>query len=159
MLAALSLVLLLLSLPAIAQDPVNKFKEEFDQEKDPVRKARLLPRLGDAQLDEAGDYVGKGEMARALTLLEEYRDSVKAAHEALKSSGINAEKKPKGFKQLEIHLRQGIRRMEDIIVAVPYDDRKPFEAIRKQLEGIDQELIEMLFPRRPGKHPPLKDKL
>jgi hypothetical protein len=69
----------------------------------------------------------------------------------LKSSGINAEKKPGGFKHLEIHLRQGLRRLEDVIIAIPVKHREPFEAIRKRLEEIDRELIDLLFPRKPDK--------
>lgn len=130
---------------------VGDSKSQFQKETDPVRKARLLPRLGETQLDMVRDHAQRGDIDAALAVLQEYREAVASAHEALKSSGINAEKKPSGFKQLEIHLRRSLRRLEDVIVAVPFERRGDFEAVRKRLEEVDRDLLIQLFPRRPDK--------
>jgi hypothetical protein len=138
----------------MAQGQVDGHRSRFQQESDPVRKARAMPKFGEALLDHMGLQLQKGEVAGALDTLAEYRDAIVTSHGRLKASGINAEKKPSGFKQLEIHVRRGLRRLEDFLVAVPVEQRESFEQIRKQLDQVDRELIEMLFPRRPGPRNP-----
>jgi len=66
-------------------------------------------------------------------------------------SGKDAERKPNGFKNLQIHIRQNIPRLEQTILTLPVEQREPFEAIRKELDAIDRELIDALFPRQPAK--------
>lgn len=135
----------------LAQGRLDEYRAKFQRETDPVGKARALPKYGEALLDQAGQQLQANEVDAALKTLEQYREAVSISYSALKASGINAEKKPNGFKQLEIHVRRGARRLEDLIVNVPFERRKPFEDVQKQLEQTDHELIEMLFPRRPAK--------
>jgi len=150
----LGAALLLLPLtPAHAQDRLQEDKSRFQNESDPVRKARALPKLGEAELQLARKDTKEGNFAEALEVLHQYADAVQSAFAGLKASGINAEKKPKGFKELEIHLRKNFRQFDDVIAAVPLNQREPFELLRKQLEAIDKELIDLLFPRQPGRHP------
>jgi hypothetical protein len=136
---------------AMAQPQLQEHKARFQRASDPVEKAKLMRKLGEAQLDLLRNHARSGHVDAALEVLNDYCDAVALAHNGLKASGINAEKKPSGFKHLEIHVRQGLRRLEDVIIAIPVEQREPFEAIRKRLEEIDRELIEMLFPRRPDK--------
>jgi len=143
--------LTLLASAGMAQGRLDGYRAKFEQETDPVRKARTMPKFGDALLDQMGEQLQKAEVEAALNTLEEYRDAIVKSHAGLKASGINAEKKPSGFKQLEIHVRRGLSRLEDLILAVPLEQREALEEIRKQLEQVDRELLEMLFPRRPAK--------
>lgn len=143
----------LLFLPPVAQDRIAELAAQFNRESDPVRKARALPKLGDAQFDLARQETDAGHYQQALKLFGEYRDEVKAAEAALKASGVNAERKPAGFKQLQIHLRLGLREIDQTILALPDQERPPFEALRKELVDVEKELIDMLFPRQPGKKP------
>ena len=53
---------------------------------------------------------------------------------------------PGGFKELQIGLRQTIRRFDDLIFALPSDDRAPFEAVRSDLAATQNALINELFP-------------
>jgi hypothetical protein len=139
--------------PALAQDRVAELQAQFNRETDPVRKAKILPKLGDAQFDSARGETDAGRYAQALKIIEEYRDEVKTAEAALKASGIDAERKPAGFKQLQIHIRKSVREIEQTILALPDAERPPFEAVRQQLMGIEKGLIDMLFPRQPEKKP------
>ena len=141
----------MLASAGMAQGRLDEYRAKFERETDPVRKARAMPKFGDALLDQVGAQLQKAEVEAALNTLEGYRDAVLKSHGGLKASGINAEKKPSGFKQLEIHVRRGLSRLEDLILAVPLEQRQAFEEIRKQLEQVDRELLEMLFPRRPAK--------
>lgn len=138
----------------LAQGRLDEYRAKFEREANPARKARALPKFGDALIETASQHLRANEVDAALRTLEEYRAAVVKSHEGLKASGINAEKKPSGFKQLEIHVRRGLSRLEDLIVAVPFERREPFEEIQRQLVQVDRELIEMLFPRRPAKIEP-----
>lgn len=121
------------------------------QSEDPVKKAKDVVRQGELQLEQMRREVRDENFDAALRVLREYRDAVKSAHAGLKASGKDAEKKPNGFKNLQIHIRQNIPRLVQTILTVPVDQREPFEAIRRDLDTIDRELIDVLFPRQPSK--------
>jgi hypothetical protein len=121
------------------------------QSEDPVQKAKSAIKQGESQLDQVRKGVRDENYNEALRVLEQYRDGVKSAHAALKASGRNAEKKPGGFKNLQIHLRHSLEQLDQMILTVPRDERAPFDAIRKELGLIDRELIDALSPRQPSK--------
>ena len=148
--AALSAILF----PAArAQDRIAELQAQFNRETDPVRKAKILPKLGDAQFDQLRRQTDTGDYVQALRILGDYRNEVKTAETALKGTGVDAERKPAGFKQLEIHLRKSLRELDQTILVLPDDQRPPFQDIRQELAGIEKELIDRLFPRQPVKNP------
>ncbi len=144
------LFLLASSLPA--QVRIEDLRAQFNGESDPVRKAKALPPLGDALFELMGKQADADNDAAALRALEEYRNDVGNTVAGLKATHVDAEKKPAGFKQLQIHVRKSIRRLSERILVLPFDLRSPFETIRRELEQDDKELIDMLFPRQPGRH-------
>ncbi len=121
------------------------------QSADPVQNAKAVVKQGDVQLAQVRKEVQAENYGEALRVLTQYRDAIKSAYSTLKASGRNAEKKPSGFKNLQIHIRQSIQRLDQTIFSVPVEERAPFEAIRKELDTIDKELIDALFPRQPPK--------
>ncbi len=137
---------------ARAQDRIAELQAQFNRETEPVRKAKILPKLGDAQFDIVRRATDAGDYAQALRILGDYRNEVKTTVAALKDTGVDAERKPAGFKQLEIHLRKTLRKLEQTILALPDDQRPPFQDIRQELASIEKELIDRLFPRQPGKN-------
>ncbi|HEX2711050.1 MAG TPA: hypothetical protein VHM88_02345 [Candidatus Acidoferrales bacterium] len=141
----------LLFFAAPVQNRIAELQSQFKRESDPVRKAKTLTKLGDAQLELARRETDAGHADRALQLIEEYRDEAKIAEAALKASGLDAERQPAGFKQLQIHVRKSVREIEQTIQALPDEERPPFEVIRQELMHIDKELVDLLFPRQPGK--------
>jgi len=144
---------LILALTTGAQDKLTKLESRFAEEKDPVRKARAFPNLGLARLSAFREQLRGENYEEGLRILQQYRDEARTAFTGLKQSGIDAEKKSNGFRQLEIHLRRGVRQIGELILTIPYDRREPCEAIRKELDQMDRELINMLFPRQPGYKP------
>jgi len=124
---------------------------QFAQESDPVRKAKALPRLGEAQFEQVRKEIAAQSYDQALHIVEDYRDEVRGAVAALKSTGVNAERRPSGFKQLQIHLRKSLRELDQTLLALPDDQRPPFESIRQELLSTEKELLDLLFPRKPGK--------
>ncbi len=121
------------------------------QSADPVRKAKDVVRQGQVQLEQMRREVKKENYGEALRVLGEYRDAVKSAHRGLKASGRDAEKKPGGFKNLQIHIRQSLQRLDHTILSIPVEQRGPFAAARRELDTMDHELIDALFPRQPAK--------
>jgi hypothetical protein len=154
------LVFLVMQAPVAAQSLAD-LQGRFDRETSGVQKAKQVGKLGDAQFEEArrdgkaGDYNGVG-----LTL-EKYRDNVRAAIDALKKQHPDAEKQSNGYRQLEIYVRKGIREVDDTLLVSPEGYRPPLQIVRQDLIGMDEELLKMLFPRRPleqRKPPPPAEK-
>jgi hypothetical protein len=134
--------------PTVAQTLAD-LQSRFDRETSGVQKAKLMTKLGEAQLEEtrragkAGDYNAVG------TTLEKYRDNVRVAVDALKKQHPDAERQSNGYRQLEIHVRKGIREVDETILVSPEGYKPPLEIVRQDLVSMDDELLKMLFPRRP----------
>jgi len=132
-----------------ATEDVKTLQTRFDRETNSVHKARLLEKLGDAQLEEtrrasqASDYTTIG------LVMEKYRDNVRAAVDALRKDHRDAEHHTNGYKQLQIHVHKALREVDEVLVVAPDEYRPPLEIVRRDLANIDDELLELLFPRHP----------
>ena len=137
-----------------ATEDVKTLQTRFDRENNSVHKARLLEKLGDAQLEEtrrasqASDYTTIGNV------MEKYRDNVRAAVDALKKDHRDAEHHTNGYKQLQIHVHKSLREVDEVLVVAPDEYRPPLEIVRRDLAAIDDELLELLFPRHPAEKKP-----
>jgi hypothetical protein len=120
---------------------------QYQHEVDPARKARALVKLGDVQVDIAKQELKEGEDERSLHTLEQYRDEVKQSVDGLSATGVDAEKKPAGFKELQISLRETVRKVDDLILTLPVDKRPFFREVREDLVKEQNILIDALFPR------------
>jgi len=136
-----------------ASDKVQELQTRFDREPDPVHKAKILEKLGDAEFAEgrkaekAGDYNGLG------LLMEKYRDNARIAFDGLKKRRQDAERHPEGYKQLQFHVDKALRELDQILVIAPTEYRPPLLLVRRDLFAINDELLRMLFPHRPGEQP------
>ena len=138
--------------PVAAQDRLTVEQARYDQETDPVRKARALVKLGDDQIDEARKQLKNGDEVASLHTLEQYRDEVRHIAELLRATGVDPEKKPAGFKELQISLRETVRHIDDLILTLPVDKRPFFREVRTDLVNTQNELIDALFPRQPQRN-------
>jgi hypothetical protein len=133
-----------------AADDVTALQARFDRETNSVHKAKLLEKLGDAQLEvtrrasQANDYRTIG------LVMEKYRDNARAAIDALKKDHHDAEHHTGGFKQLQIHVHKSLREVDETLVIAPDEYRPPLEIVRRDLANMDDELLELLFPRHPS---------
>ena len=109
----------LMLLPAVAQQTIAELQSRFDQESNSVKKAKLLVKLGDAQFEEARRAGREGDNNTVDATMEKYRDNVRAVFEALKKQHPDAEKHSNGYRQLEFHVKEGIREVEDSMIAAP----------------------------------------
>lgn len=142
-------LLLFASSPAPAQS-LSELQNRFDHEKNSVAKAKLLEKLGDAQFEEARRAEREGNNNVVDLTLEKYRDNVRAALDALKKQHPDAEKHSNGYRQIEMHVKHGIREVEDSMLAAPAPYKPPLQIVRQELITMDDELIQMLFPHRPA---------
>jgi hypothetical protein len=144
----------LVCLAAAAADEVSQLQARFDRETNSVRKAKLLEKLGDAQMEQtrrasqANDYKTLG------VVMEKYRDNARAAVDALKKDHPDAERHTSGYKQLQIHVHKMLHEIDETLVVAPDEYRPPIEIVRRDLAAMDDELLNLLFPRRPDTKKP-----
>jgi len=151
------LAALAVTIPLAAQDRLAESLARYQSETDPVRKARALAKLGDDQVDQAKKQLKAGDDVASLHTLEIYRDEVKSSVDALNAMGVNAERRPAGFKELQISLRETIRRIDDLILTLEVDKRPFFREVRNDLFASQNALIDDLFPRKPERNSPKSD--
>ena len=68
------------------------------------------------------------------------------AKKTLGAKNLDAEKHPKGFKQLEISLRQSLRRLNNLLPVLTADEQAPFLEVRADLEEMNRHLNSRTFP-------------
>jgi hypothetical protein len=135
----------------LVQQPnrIAEYKTRFASSSDPVHKAKVMPQLGDAEFQAISKSISDGELPKALEILRDYRDQVRETLKSLDATHVNAEAHPAGYKQLEISIRQSLRRLDDQLVNLTTDEQEPFLEVRKDIERMDQHLIHELFPLQP----------
>ena len=150
--AVCGLLVFLSILPPGVTDSVASLQARFDRETNGVHKAKSFEKLGDAQLEEARRAGKAGDYNAVGVTLEKYRDNVRAALEALKKQHPDAEKQSNGYRQLEMYVRKGIREVDETLLVSPEGYQPPLQIVRTDLIGMDEEMLKMLFPRRPVEH-------
>ena len=78
---------------------------------------------------------------------------MRAAFEALKKQHPDAERHSNGYRQMEMQVKQGIREVEDTMLAAPAPYKPPLQIVRQDLISMDEEMIRLLFPLRPADKP------
>lgn len=140
-----------------AGEKVKELQDRFDKEARADGKIKTLEKLSLAQF-EVADQAGKTQDFSAVGLIfEKYRDNVRTAFELLRKQEPDADRHSKYYRQLELELRRGIRETEETMLIAPQEVRPPLDIVHTDLLRIDDELINLLFPRRtkdPVKVPP-----
>jgi hypothetical protein len=136
-----------------ATEDVEALQKRFEREANSVRKARLLEKLGDAQIEQARRASQAGDFKTIGLVMEKYRDNARAAVDALKKDHQDAERHTAGYKQLQIHVHKTLREVDESLVVAPDEYRPPLELVRRDLAAIDDELLQLLFPVHPSKKP------
>jgi hypothetical protein len=152
-LSSLALGLAIVVAPIAAQEyhSTEQWRAKFVRETDPVHKAKLLQPLGDSEFKDAEAALANEKTSEALSILKQYLDEAQSCEKALDEKFPDPEKHANGYKQLQISLRESLRRLDAMIVGLTEDERKPFVEIRSQLDAIDHHLIQQLFPKQPAK--------
>ena len=135
---------------ARVQNDIAKDKAKYERETNPVSRAKMVVKLGRAEYLAARQSLDGGNIGTALEFLTNYNEQAIAAHDALEKMGVNPEKHSNGFRQLQISVRESQRELREITGRVPFQQQESFQALQKDLDGLDQKLILELFPRQPG---------
>ncbi len=125
---------------------LRKEEHKFEKQKDPVHKAKALAKLITKEIDMAAEEIRKGELQQGVARLQHYARVVSQVHKELVATGRNPVKKPSGFMQMQIAIRKSVSRLNDLIFLMPMGHRGPVEVVREQLDKINSQLLEELFP-------------
>lgn len=131
---------------AMARENEQHLLHRIQNERNPVKKAKLEIKLAKLQLAEVQDAYGQGHTEVGAKLLGTFLATMKGSWKLLQSSGRNAAKKPDGFRELEISLRENGRDLQDLGRTVSYFDRAPVLNAAKQLDQMRGEVLHALFP-------------
>lgn len=138
-------LLLFLAAGAAASDDQAKIKAKLQSEKDPIKRAQLEVRLAEFRLDEAQQNYDGGTPEKGLEQLREMVQLLADAHDRMFDTGRNPRKKPKGFKEAEIKFREIVRRLKDLRLSIPLDEREPLDTMVVQISKMQEHLLDGLM--------------
>ena len=144
------MILALFPAGGFAQNRSADFQARFAQETDAMHRAQMMPKLGETEFEDITKNMDAGKLPEALAVLKEYRNEIRSCEKGLDARNIDAEKHPKGYKQLEISLRQSLRKLNNLLVNLTADEQAPFNQVRSDLEELNRHLIHELFPKTPN---------
>lgn len=132
-------------------DNPQELAARIEREKNPVKKAKYEIRLGRLILDQAEQAYDGRQIPEGQKLLASYTRQMQDAWKLLAATGRNAAKKPDGFMQLEIALRENNRDLRELRRRVYYLYRRPIDQALKTLGQLHSKVLVDLFP---GAAPP-----
>jgi len=142
----------LLAASVQAEDRLDTVRAEFRAQNDVVKRARLFPKLGNALIAEMRKLESIQQFDAVAPLFLEYRDSATQAYNGLAARGRDAEKHSSGYRELEMHLRQSLHQLDELVFGLPYADREAMRSPQKDIEDLDDKLVKALFPRGSDSH-------
>lgn len=143
------LVAALVSGSLLGQDRTAELRARFQKEQDAVRKARLLAPLADAEFHDLHEKNDEGDLAGAYEIAVQVLNEAQASKKALDAKNRDPEAHPEGYKQMEISVRESVRRLDDILIGLAKDEQKGLADVRNDLAALDSQIIHQLFPKRP----------
>ncbi|HEX5481438.1 MAG TPA: hypothetical protein VFZ08_02275 [Terriglobia bacterium] len=143
------------------KDNAADLSAHIQREKNPVKKAKLEIRLSKLDLEQAKAAYQHHRLDEGKKLLGKFLSVVNESWSTLKSSGRDAAKKPQGFMQLEIALREDARMLHDLRERLSYFDRGSVDQTIHQINQLHSEVLVALFPSasQPSRKPPKKSKV
>jgi hypothetical protein len=147
---AISIVALPLIFGQSHKNDLAKYRADFAKETNPVHRGKIMVRLGRAEFEAIETEAAQDDLQQALAGAREYEDQADSVGKALDATGANPERHSAGFKELQISVREALRRLNDLIVGMSGSDQTPFLAIRDKLDALNRHLISELFPSQPG---------
>ena len=127
-------------------DTEGRLMARIQKEADPVKKSKCMTRLARIKLQQAIEAYEHGNIQQGVQFAQIYMGRVKDSWQLLKNCGRNAARDVRGFKELDIELREDARLVDDLTRRVSYLDRGPIEQTEKELEVVHAEVLHALFP-------------
>jgi hypothetical protein len=115
-------------------------------ESNPAKRAKIEIRLGSLKLEQAAAAYEHDQVDVGAKLLDSYLGWMKQAWNLLHQSGRDASRRPQGFIDLDIALRENARRLADLSIHTPFADRGPIERIGAEADALHTQVLGALFP-------------
>jgi hypothetical protein len=125
---------------------LQRERAKLQKETDPVDRAKIGIKISDILMADVGEAVREGDFDELQMQLTAYSETIETAHRDLLDSGRDAVKKPGGFKELEIALRQHVRKLDELSRMLNLQRRVPIEKTKDLASGIRDKLLKALFP-------------
>jgi hypothetical protein len=125
---------------------LQRERAKLQKETDPVDRAKIGVKISDILMADVSEAVRKSDYDDLEMQLTAYAETIEGAHRALVDSGRDAVKKPSGFKELEIALRQHVRKLDELSRMLNLQRRVPLEKTKDLASGIRDKLLKALFP-------------
>lgn len=125
---------------------LQRERTRLQKETDPIDRAKIGVKISDILVEDVGEAVREGNFEEMQIQLTAYAQTIENAHKELLDSGRNAVKKPGGFKELEIALRQHVRKFDELSRMLNLQRRVPLEQTKDLATGIRDKLLKALFP-------------
>ena len=127
---------------------LQKEKDKLSRTTDPVDRTKTDITISEILLSLATDAVKTGEPELLGKRLNEYVETIRDAHQTMMKTGRDAQRKAKGFKELEMALRRQIRMLDDMARSVSFDQRDPVEKTKQEVSEIRDDVFRALFGER-----------
>jgi hypothetical protein len=144
------LAILSLTAPVLALDSKLARKYQNQQGKlrrhgNSVKKVKILIKMSAIDLEIVSRRVRTGLYVEADRILGRYVATVSRAEQVLKDSKRDPQRKPGGFKHLEISLRKQLRQLADLRDLYPFDRQQAIDRTIACAEAVKQRMIAALF--------------
>jgi hypothetical protein len=98
-------------------------------------------------LDSARDAYGQGDLDKTQANLDEVRDSVDLAYQALSDTGKDP-RKDRFFKRAELKTRELLRRLEGLDQTMSFADRGIVDKVRDRVSEIHDNLLKGIMSKK-----------
>ncbi len=152
------LLLFSLALPGQVPKKLLRLEAKYQNQKGAVGRAKALAKLLPEEVRVAAEEIQEGEYDRGVARLEHWSTETQQVNDALIASGRSAVKRPAGFTQLQVALRESLRGLRNIIFSLPLGRRHRAEGVEASFSRMNRQLLQELFPPAPPPPPPQKGK-
>ena len=130
-------------------------KRASSSESNSVHKAKLFEKLGDEQLAETRRASQASDFATVGQIMEKYRDNARAASTPSKKSTPTPSASWAATSNCKCTFARHFANLtEMLLLALPPNSSRRWSWCSDDLASIDDELLRMLFPPRPGQKNP-----
>jgi hypothetical protein len=114
---------------------------------DPVALTKSYITISTILLTFTSEAVREGDTGVVRTLIDQYIAAVQRARDTMVMSNRDAERRPGGYKELEIALRGQLRFLEDINKQLVLEERKPLADAIATAVSVRDEMLRLMFPQ------------
>jgi hypothetical protein len=122
-------------------------RAKISQVTDPVAKTKSYIAISEIVLTFVSDALRSGATGDIPVLMEQYIAAVRGGRDTMVESRRDAERRPGGYKDLEIAVRGQLRALQDMSRQLVFDERKPIEEAIAAATSVREDMLRLLFPQ------------